>query len=154
MEVSKEYLLDNFYYADGFLYKKSNDKRIGHKHDSGYLRCKILNKFYKVHRLIFMYHYGYLPKVIDHIDCNKLNNRIENLREVNYFESNWNKPISSKNKTGVKGVFFDKSSNKYKAKCYFKNKQYSLGSFANFEDAVIKVNNFRKEHHGEFARCS
>jgi len=47
-----------------------------------YLRVCIDGKPQALHRMIFLYHHGYLPKVTDHIDGNRLNNRIENLRDV------------------------------------------------------------------------
>jgi hypothetical protein len=47
---------------------------------TGYKRITIDGKDYKAHRLIYLWHHGILPAMLDHIDNNRQNNRIENLR--------------------------------------------------------------------------
>lgn len=80
-------LIDLFDYRDGNLvYKKSVGCRkagslAGTPHKDGYTTVKIKGKHYLLHRLIFMYHHGYFPEEVDHIDRDRSNNHIENLRE-------------------------------------------------------------------------
>lgn len=53
---------------------------------TGYYVGRILGKDYKKHRIIWLYEYGFMPKIIDHIDGNKLNNSLDNLREVSHLD--------------------------------------------------------------------
>ena len=70
----------------------------------GYKTTKINGKIYKVHRLIFLMHYGYLPKFVDHKDKNPSNNKIENLRDATHSENQLNSKIPKNNTSGIKGV--------------------------------------------------
>jgi hypothetical protein len=54
---------------------------------SGYLRVRVDLAFFMVHRLIWAHQYGCWPKEIDHIDRDKTNNRLENLRECTHSEN-------------------------------------------------------------------
>lgn len=75
----------------------------------GYCYVAIDGKSYRTHRIIWLWHYGYTPENnLDHINRVKTDNRIENLREVNQSENLRNTVIRSDNKTGVKGVRWDK----------------------------------------------
>jgi len=84
------YLLTNYRYdpITGILYKKSNDKPVGWN-QGGYLVCRILKQQYKVHRIVFYMFHRRDPgkQVIDHIDGDKQNNKIVNLRCVTQREN-------------------------------------------------------------------
>ena len=83
-EPTQESTNKHFVYQDGALYKKYNMQRIGRLFKDGYIVVTICKKQYSVHRLIYTYHYGEIPDslVIDHMDHNKQNNDISNLRAV------------------------------------------------------------------------
>ena len=68
--------------------------------DNGYIYVGINHNSYRAHRLIFLMHKGYLPKTIDHINRDKLDNRIENLRPATVSQNSMNRDISSKNTSG------------------------------------------------------
>ena len=56
---------------------------VGYKHCMGYQAVSILGEEYLVHRIIWLWNYGYMPEhVIDHIDKDKQNNKLNNLREA------------------------------------------------------------------------
>lgn len=65
---------------------------------SGYYRLKYKGKKYFNHRIIFEMHNGFLPDIIDHIDQNKLNNSIDNLRVANRSLNMLNRGYSKKSK--------------------------------------------------------
>lgn len=69
----------------------------------GYVKTAIFKVNYAVHRLIFFYHHGYVPAEIDHINGNRLDNRIQNLRPADKFRNKWNAK-KHKDKSGIKGV--------------------------------------------------
>lgn len=103
----------------------------------GYRRVSIKNRRYKTHRIIWLYTYGYMPEHnIDHINRNKLDNRLSNLREVSQVCNMRNVVRYKTNKSGVKGVCFCKTTNKWMSYIGIKKKDYYLGSYSDFDDAV------------------
>lgn len=158
--LTQEYLQSLFEYKEGNLYWKVvskfhsqlKDKVAGALHHSGYIHIKIDNKKYAAHRLIFLYHHGYLPEFVDHIDMNKANNIIENLREATRSQNQWNKPTPAKNKTGIKNVSFLKSINKYMVKLSVNTKELYFGCFEDIELAELVAQEARHKYHGSFAR--
>ena len=88
-------------------------------------------KAHTVHRLVAR---AFLPnlekkKCVDHIDHNGLNNNISNLRWATLSENQWNTVKRCDNKSGYKGVFFHKQSNKYRAEITICGKRKYLGVF-------------------------
>ncbi len=150
-----------FEYRDGNLYWKSKSSpksRItigsiaGRICESSYSQISINNKQYLTHRIIFKMHHGYLPQIIDHIDGNYRNNKIENLREATAAQNMWNSKVSNKSSSNIKGVYWHKSNKKWIASCGLNNKLHHLGYFADKDDAIKAVKEFRSEHHKDFAR--
>ena len=103
----------------------------------GYRKIKIKNVRYYAHRLVWLYYYGEWPdKSIDHIDGNKLNNRIENLRVVTHQENHKNRQRASNNTSGVTGVGVHTQTKKWRSRIRVDDELIHLGVFDNFEDAV------------------
>lgn len=74
----------------------------------GYIRIRIKNKAYFAHRLAWLYEYGVWPEnEIDHINGEKSDNRLINLREASRSGNNHNKNIKN-SASGVKGVSWSK----------------------------------------------
>ena len=89
-------------------------------------------------------------KCVDHIDNNRLNNKLINLRFATHSQNSQNTKLSSKNKSGTKGVNWNKKSMKWTAKIMIKGKSIHLGSFINKDDAVnIRIQR-AKDAFGEY----
>jgi hypothetical protein len=102
----------------------------------GYGQIRIRGEIYKEHRLVWLYVYGKWPDgQIDHINHNRRDNRVENLREVNNSENHKNRPLQRNNKTGVPGVcFYPKKG--YYAYINVNGKRLNLGMFGELEEAI------------------
>jgi hypothetical protein len=124
---------------------------VGCLNQTGYLATSIDGKLYKNHRLVFLYHNGYLPKTLDHINRIKTDNRIENLREATRPENNRNASKRKDNTSGFKGVVWDKPANKWRSYINVHGKRHRLGYFADVVDAAQAYNLAAEQYFGEFA---
>ena len=94
-------LRDRLQYKDGYLYWKHDAKYgkvkkgdcAGHLAQDGYWKICLFGKLYMAHRLIWRMHHprGPMPFVLDHIDGNRSNNKIKNLRSVSESENQHNR---------------------------------------------------------------
>jgi hypothetical protein len=158
-DVDSKLLHELFEYRDGCLFWKStkstrNDiigKKVGCLNTGGYFTTRINGKNFLVHRIIYQMFNGVVPNTLDHIDGNSQNNKIENLRPATVLQNAYNRKNYVTNKTGVKGVNFNRQSCKYSARCQVNKKQNWLGFFETLEQASTAVQDFRKKHHGEYA---
>lgn len=106
----------------------------------------------RAHRLAWFIVHNALPKhEIDHINHDRLDNRICNLRNSTKAENSRNASLSKLNTSGHSGVIFFK--NKWRVQIRFNWKRYRLGPFEKIEDAVIAAKEFRRtcgfhENHG------
>ncbi len=118
--------------------KSPEGKRIGVHHSQGYLQARLMHQRYLLHRLAWFYVYGKWPeKFIDHINGDKKDNRICNLRDVDHAENMQNvKRAQSRSKSGIKGVSWDASRNKWTAHICLNGKQKNLGRFDSINVAV------------------
>jgi hypothetical protein len=156
---SKIELNKMFDYKDGQLYWKKGSRngikpgtKAGVYHSSGYLVIRIFGKRYRTHRLIFMMHHGQYPVCVDHIDGNKLNNHIENLRGCDHNQNMHNRKISSNNKSGIKGIIWHKSAKKWWPQLMINSKRLNLGMYDDLELAELVIKEARNLYHGDFAR--
>jgi len=146
-----------FDYKDGTLIRKVNAGRgiqgnaAGCVNGRGYLQTSIHQKTYFVHRLIWLLHYKKMPFMIDHINGDRLDNRIENLREVTSSENSQNRSIGSNNTSGIKGVSWFAQSCKWKATIMVNGVHNYLGLYVDIRDAETAVCAYREKIHGEYA---
>lgn len=149
-----------FDYRDGTLYWRVKPCRrdpIGMKAGSidptrGYISINYNRKRYYAHRLIYLIHNGYLPPEVDHIDGDKTNNRIENLRACDHAQNAQNRPAQSNNKSGVKNVVWDKNREKWVVYMKVDGKNTNFGGFEDLELAAFVASELRDRHHKTFAR--
>lgn len=135
---------ESFDYHDGSLVRKlrtSNRIKVGStagtKRPDGYLQVRHCGKLYLVHRIIWEMHHGEIADgdEIDHINHNKLDNRIENLRLVTRNENQMNRPMQYNNTSGVNGVDWNARNGKWRARIRVFGKEIHLGYFNNINDA-------------------
>ena len=118
---------------------------------TGYIYVGINKQRYRAHRLVFLMHKGYLPKTIDHINGDRADNRIENLRAVTANQNQHNRKMNANNTSGYKGVCWDKTLNKWRSQIRLEGKRINIGCFDNIEEAAEVVRKAREELHGDFA---
>lgn len=88
---------------------------------------------------------------IDHINRDKTDNRLANLRVCTTRENNFNRRGWSKSKTGFKGVTYDNRKKKYKARIGIDNKRIHIGYFDTAEEASRAYNEMAEKLYGEYA---
>lgn len=166
-DITYEELIEFFTYKDGNLIrikcKKKNDnhrlnKIAGTKSKSDgyiYIRVKantIKSKRYLAHRLIWLYHNKKYPKnLIDHIDGDRSNNKIENLREATSQQNSMNRKVRNDSNTGIKGVFYSKEKNSYCSAIMVNEKRIHLGTFKTIEEARDVYNTASNINYAEFS---
>lgn len=115
----------------------NNREQLSCKNKDGYLRIKFNGIDYLAHRIGYAMIYGCIESnlVIDHIDGNKNNNSIYNLRAISLKENLHNRRASVKAKSGVLGVYpITRKSGIVKYVVYISTKR--LGTFNTIEDAI------------------
>jgi len=110
----------------------------GTLHTTGYWQVQFSGRLLKVHRIVYALAHGTDPGElqIDHIDRNKGNNDINNLRLVDNSTNRFNVGPPRNNKLGVKGVYWHKQRSKYQAQIMIRGKQRYLGLFSTLEEAA------------------
>lgn len=142
-EVAKLFTYDR---EAGVLYwRKRTRYTIRHKYvaggsqgKAGYRQVHIRGKKYKEHRIIMMLCFGHIPEnaEVDHINHVRDDNRLVNLRFVTESENRRNQSVHSNNATGVTGVYFIKSQNKFMAQIQVNRQVHYLGCYNTLEEAA------------------
>lgn len=125
----------------------------GYSHSGGYQRIMVDWVTYQAHRLAWLYSYGVWPAhELDHINGQRGDNRIANLREATSVQNHANMRLHSRNTSGFKGVSW--RGNCWRATISHRNKAVHLGNFATPEEAHAAYCAKAKELFGEFARVA
>lgn len=141
-----------------FTWKKRTSNRIkigsvaGNLHCRGYIELKVNGIRCLAHRLAWLYEHGELPKLIDHINGDRKDNRICNLRLASYAENVYNSKIRSDNKSGVRCVSWNNRINKWEVRIKLNGKLHSFGSYEDLSLAKIVADKIRQENHNKFFR--
>jgi hypothetical protein len=159
MSLTQEEAHRLFEYRDGVLIRKLTTSRLGKKgsaagwkNNMGYQNVLISGKQYGVHQIVYLLHYGFIPKLIDHIDNNPQNNLVENLREANKTENNLNSKIRTDNTSGCKNVNWHSQKKKWQVRLCINKKSVSFGLFDDLEFADLVAQEARSKYFQRFAR--
>ena len=145
-------LKERFVVRDGVLYYRSEHvpgrKRggpAGWLTPKGYIMVQYKRKSCFAHRIVFFMHHGYEPDMVDHINGNKLDNDIKNLREVNNSQNSRNTPPKGKHSSGRRGVHWVKTRKKWLAVMRFEGEKVLHVYCTNKTEAVrLRVKAERK----------
>ena len=125
-------------------------KEAGTLAKSGYVQINLSGKFSYAHRVAWALFYGNNPTEIDHINGDRSDNRINNLRECTRQQNNANKHFSS-GLVNFKGVYYNKSSKKFMSRIKINRKTIYLGYFDTPEEAHAAYCTAADKYFGEFA---
>ncbi len=159
--ITQERLKELFDYQDGNLVWKVKKARANKGDIAGcnakyngvmYRSIKVDGTVHSAHRLIFLFHNGYLPIQVDHADCNGLNNKIENLRAADARSNALNTKLRSSNTSTGKNVYWNKQRSKWMVQTIVNGKQKYFGMYDDLELADLVATEVRSKFHGQFAR--
>jgi hypothetical protein len=151
------------HYEDGVLTWKNRNiskvdkqfagKTAGSLRPDGYIALAWKGKQIMAHRLIWIMHNGSIPNglFIDHINRDRKDNRLKNLRLCSISENNCNAKLRIDNSSKVKGVCWDNQRSKWKARVSYKGRQFHAGFHVELQDAADAVRIKREQIHNEFA---
>lgn len=117
----------------------------------GYKKGRLNHGNFLAHRIIWKLVYGFEPEVIDHVDGDRTNNRLANLRSVTQLENQRNQSLPITNTSGFVGV--SRFGSKWRVRVQVRGKDKHLGIFANLEEAAsarlaASIENGFHENHG------
>jgi len=146
-----------FNYINGELHwsdnapQKVRGKLAGSINSKGYRKIECGGKKYGAHQIVFALHHGYIPEYVDHINGDKADNRIENLREATKAENGYNRTNLPTNTSGMKNVSYRKDTNNWRVSLRVNGKHTSFGSYDDPELADLVAHEARATYHGDFA---
>lgn len=146
-------LKTHFRLNGGVLQRQSLGTKVKTGFDKdGYRYVHFKGKTYPEHHLVWCWHKGELPTGdIDHIDMNRSNNHISNLRECSRSQNMLNTKAHKDSKSGVKNVYYRKDTGKWSVRMSIDGGYKSLGCFDCLELAEFVAEEGRNRYHGEFA---
>jgi HNH endonuclease/AP2 domain len=152
--ITQTRLKELFFYKHGKLLRKIGVRgspmftEIGTIKPKGYRVAVVDGKMYRVHHLVWIYHYGEKAPELDHINRDRDDNRIENLRLCTHAQNLGNMRARVHK---YKGVTFDKVNNKWRAQITIDYAHVCLGRYLTIEEAALAYNKAAKDYFGEFA---
>lgn len=135
----------------GVLTRLSTGKPVGAPNEKGYLRFEHKTKIYRVHTVGFALANRAWPKSqLDHVNRDPADNRLCNLREASDEKNKMNRLAQTNSKSGVRGVYYDKSKKRWRAETNFDGQKQLHGTFKTKEAAAIAIHNFLSKRDPEF----
>lgn len=124
-----------FYWVADAARNVKAGRKAGTKESNGYISIRFKGKSYKAHRTAWLFTHKEWPKLsIDHINGQKNDNRISNLREATTAQNGQNRKPNKESKTGFKGV--RPYAKKFKAEINHQGKYFYLGLFSTAQEAA------------------
>ena len=121
--------------ANNWNSKMAGKEAFGYVHNTGYKQGTLMGKVLKAHRVAWKLHYGEDPvEQIDHINGDRSDNRIENLRCVSDAENKKNAKLYSNNSSGVTGIHWLKEQKKWRVRIGG-SKGIHIGCYATLDEA-------------------
>ena len=153
--IDKDFLTTSYYYLDGYLYRTSDNTRIGSIDKYGYGVIQIRNKKYRTHRLIWLYHYGVWPTgPIDHINGIRSDNTIENLREATTQQNNFNRKPRNGISSTYKGLSWHRRNKKWQVQYQLNGNMIYVGLYECEIEAAKAYDEAVRKHQREFMKAN
>lgn len=141
--------------ATGVFTRRSSGERAGSVMKHGYRETSLFGARHYEHRLAWLYVHGYWPTLsIDHVNGDRADNRIGNLREATPLQQTRNSKIPRHNTSGIKGVAWDRVRCKWYAFINIEGRMHSLGRHDSIEEAAAARAAAERRVFGEFARAA
>jgi hypothetical protein len=139
----------DYFPETGKFVSKVNGKVAGYKRPVGYTVISVDGKTHYAHRLAWFYVHGAMPEMwIDHINGDKSDNRISNLRHATPATNNQNRKACQRNsKTGVLGVDVCRRTGKFRAQITIGGKKHNIGNFDTIDEAHAAYLKVKREAH-------
>jgi hypothetical protein len=135
--------------------KAWNSRRVGTiagaRNGDGYVEVFLDTRSYKAHHLAWLIEYGQDVPMIDHINGDRSDNRISNLRAATPKQNSWNRKRPRTNTSGVKGVRFNPLIGKWVASIGAHGQRFHLGVFESVGDAALARARAEHQMHGKFS---
>ena len=133
--------------------KKVQGQKAGTQLPTGHIAIRVreLGGAIYAHRIVFYFFNGYVPDMIDHINNNPVDNRIENLRACTRSENYMNKGAHKNSKSKLKNVYFNKRLNTWYVQLKADGRKFYVGCLKTAEEAKAVASALRDKHHGQFA---
>jgi hypothetical protein len=158
VDLSSKYLHELFEHRDGTLFWRVNrgKARAGEKAgcigNRGYVVIVVNGKQRMAHRLVWIMHGKEPVPMLDHIDGDQRNNRIENLRSITVSQNQRNTKLRKDSTSGIKGVSWISTRKRWSGQVWHKGRLYRAGDFHDKDECAAAVRELRESLHGEFAR--